>query len=122
MTRLAHSPEAEFRALMSAVHLEGAVDLVYEYGDRGSLHVWILCDAFDGLGYTQRRELVKPALRALHADVRVRINLLFFLSHTEFEDQYGADLRLFEDPHEEEIHNGPFKLSRPATAADAATA
>jgi hypothetical protein len=118
-SKLVQSPAKALGRLLGALPADVEADLIYEYGDRPGLHVWILSDSFRRMDYLQRRELVKPALDGLPDDVRFRIKLLFYLTPEEFKAQYEREPEFLE-PHDEETDDGPFRLLRPAQTSAAA--
>lgn len=68
------------------------VRLVYEYGDRDSLHLWAISQAFEGLDQKERGDLIWPRFRSLPAALLVRVTVFFTLTPDEFEAEYGSEL------------------------------
>lgn len=68
------------------------LSLLYEHTDRDSLHVWLVSDAFSGLGEEERGDLVWPVFRHQHAGLVLRTSLIFKLTPAEFTEQFGHTL------------------------------
>ena len=65
------------------------MQVLFEWGFRDSLHVWVLSTAFEGLDQHVRSQMMWAIVRQIPPITALRITVLFTLTPNEFEEQFS---------------------------------